>query len=443
MSTAPRRLPIALLVMALAALLGPRPAAAEEYGILQTHNTRGGWHARSATGPTDPVQLVTDAIAEARKEFPDDLAIDMGAFADPVSASETAFDSVSARVYYEQGFAAVNMTPRDFVYFAGNEMGAKRRPAEQKDLFLSAFDVPNMSVRAMPLPAMKVVEHGGRTFALATVAVEDALALFPRWTESRITPPGEEVIAQAMAAGADKVIVLSSRPRAANLLLAEQFPAIDLILETASGPGEATKAGNVHIVPAPAPNEFQRLLVREDGGAIASIDFERREWIPASLLAEFTRIPLPVIGVSVPPKGRVAERLRVPGETVNVEIHRSDAHRDLTTRDEIYVYRLALEGETLRVYRVRQYVESGFLPIDVLVVLDEQRRVRRVEANLLKWPIVSYDTNLGPLIMANLGKTLDEWTFDAPGIETVQENVDVLMDALRKTVELDRRLYGE
>lgn len=448
-------LPLLAAAIALAALLAAAaPAtAAEEPGdsisFLQTHHTRPAWYPFSVTAPlADPTTSAMMTIRELVEDHPDDFRLDMGAFSEPASGSETAYESNHARFFYRQGFKAMHMTPADFVNYGANGFGAKRRPPEFKDFMLSALDVTVQAARQMAIPASSLVEHDGRRVALVAAADQDEISAFPRWMADRISVPTREVLRAVIddeEAPFDLLVVLSSFDRAENERLAEDFPEIALILEIHPGPPQAVQAANgAWIIPAADPWEFQRFRVGLAGGSVASVDgFQRIEWIPEGAWRAAHRHPLPGIGLSVPPAGRVAERLRVADELVNVEIHRNGDWLDLTDRDVVYAYQVSVDGEVLHVYRARQLLRAGFLPVDMLVLLDAERRVRRVDTNYLRWPVLSHQTRLGAAIAANYGKPVEEWTFPEEDTRNIGEHVELLMRALRNTAELDRRLYGD
>ena len=162
----------------------------------------------------------------------------------------------------EINFDAANLTARDFLNYVSTGLGAKYRPEERDELYLSSLDWPARMIRQKPLPYLKVVEKSGVRVALASIADPDDLQGYPGALLSVIIHPAEDVIAATLETEYDIAIVMSDYTQAGNDAFARQFPELDAILETKTGPPEARKTGDVFIVPAARPHEFQRVLFK-------------------------------------------------------------------------------------------------------------------------------------------------------------------------------------
>lgn len=414
-----------------------------EVGISTTHRMRPVWWPIDA-----PLLIDVDRILATAQDFlddhPGDMRIELGGFADPDSYTESSYFHPSAIFYSENDFAAMNFTGLDYIYWNSLGGGAKSRDPRHDTMMIGGLDKENITPKRRSMAQWTTREHAGRRFTIASLVDRGGVAGYETAMSHVISPPAEEVLEAALQTGHDVLVAVSDYSPEGNDRWASEYDGIGLILEFAPGPPEPRRVGSTWIAPAPDRTEFQRVLLRFEEGTdtIESVSLERRRYVEDSTYEELQQYGTPAVGMRVRPEGRVAERMEVSAENVNIDVHRNVDMPSLTSAETVYVYRIREGGEDFHVYRVHHRIGRGYFPMDVLVKLDGERHVREVVTNLPSYPVVLLGTTMGDIVPQIIGRDESGWTVPADVAPGVEEHTQRFLENLRRTIELDRQLYG-
>lgn len=433
----------AVLLLSLALLL-PFAASAAEINLVVTSGTSRIWD------PVDPDEGFPSEDAEKRlsdkvRELSAEsgtLVLDLGDFVGYERGTETAYDSRSSAFFSEHGYVAVNATAKDYLLGASHGGGFKVRPAELENFYLSSID--NLDPNHAPLSPRATVSKGGASLRLASISSLDAISAVPGAVVECVAKKPEDVLRLALQDADAPVVVFSDFDRARNERFATEYPGIAAILETAASSKAETTVGSTRIVPRAPGNEIRtvKLEVADDGKAVVAAT-GAAEWCTPEQYANLVRTGLPIIGMSVPGKGRVAQVLGIDDQSVLVDVHRDQKFADLTPRTNVYAYNLVIDGERYRAYRVHHMVGAFRIPLDALVVLTHDGKVRRIETNLSTWPLRGYNTRLGEAFQSVLNAEPAQWSLPPEAIRGLEDEAERILADFKATIELDRRLYPD
>jgi hypothetical protein len=442
--------PWALLAALLALLVGATSESPAQSGwqsdtmdLIVTNGSGRAWRPYEAPAELDGVALFTGKVRELVAAHPDALLLDQGGFTAPNHHAETAYSSPMASFFFETGFAAVNMTAVDFLHYGASSKGAKRRDPRHVDLFLCALDHPDRTL--LPLPSHLTVPTARGTVELIALTDPARFSGVRDVLENILVRTPEQVLAEALATKQGPVVAFSDFPAARNEALAREWPALDVILEYDSGPAQARQVGRTLIIPRGKPWEIQKVRVQFDGDRRpTAATVERIPWIPAEDFARLRNLPLPAIGMGVAPQERVAERFEITRDNVSVDIHRNIDFTHLSTRQELKVYLLRIDGTPYRAVRVHHNdLRLGWMHFDVLGQIDPQTHTyARILPSMNDFPVGHYRTRFAEALEAILHKQPGDWALPAELIAGYEDQADEALRALARALEIDRALYG-
>lgn len=410
--------------------------------FLVTYGTGNAWKAVDPPEDIDAIARLKAGVEKLLAENPDAILLDLGRFTGPESFFETAYDAPSVVFYTDKNYAAVNMTSYDYFRFAANTEGAKRRPIEFKELFLSSLDHPEDFY--LPLYPSKKAETARGTIELMSLADASRLAGLPIVQERAVKQTPEEVIAPVVETREGPAILMSELPPARNDELVRAWPALDMVLETTPGPPQARRVGNTFLVPRGDETEIQKIVARRTAdGQFSAVELSRTPWIDREDYDRLVNPPLPIIGMSVPGQGRVAERFGVRQEDVTVDVFRDSHYPGLTSREAIHVYHILQDGQPTRAMRVWHNFQRGWMHFDAIVQLNSDRTIRRLETNEIYFPIIYFPTRLGEAIEAIKNRPVEQWEIAPEILAGYEAEGEEVIRALRRAVELDKILYPD
>ncbi len=438
-----------LLLTSLSFLLGMLPVSSnaqadqsDEIGILVTWGTVRAWEPLNPPKGLDAASKLTDKLNELKEQYPEDLLLDLGAYSGPGTTIETAFNAPQSVFFDEMEYDAVNLTSKDYMFKAADMRGFRQRPEKMKNLFLSSINYKDASLFE-DFPTHTVVESSGGEVALGSVASIQKVSSMPHVVQHAEETAGADVIKSMTENFSGLSILMSDLSDRETEELAQSNPDLDLVLSTEPGEAKPRKAGNAFILPRQEPHEIQHVTMKlDDDGQIADVTAERIPWITPEEYNSLVKYPLPIIGMSVPGEGRVAERLNIEKDNVFLDVHRGSDFPNLTTRKDIYVYNITLDGERYRVYRVNHIVGRRYLPLDALVILNRDHTIRQVVTNIMTYPIAGKQSRMKEVMQAITNQPPNKWDVPSELIRGIEEHVPNVLDALKKTIELDKTLYG-
>lgn len=430
----------ALLVTATGALLlGQDQAPARNVDLILTRGTGPLWKPFDEAAALPHRASLGSAVDAAKAELPGALLVDLGDFTVPMSSLESAYNAPVAEFFAAKGYAGVHVTGRDFLHYGIHGTGLNLPPPGQEGLFLTNLDDANR-VGSAPIASKSV---GGGSLRVISVSNFGAVTGLDAAGENIAEQAPEEVIGAALLAGAEPSVLLSDYPAARNDEFATLFPALDVIVETGPAAGSRRTVGDTHLLPAPAAGEVARLRLSVEGDRVAEATLASTPVLAPDALESLATPPLPVIGMSVQPPSRVAERFNVPEEHIHVDVIRGASFPAITPRKDIFVYFVDKDGESVRFYRVNTFPGRGWIPFDGLVVIDNNRTVTGIVTNMPTYPVFNLPTRFGEVIAGISGKPPAEWEIDPALIAGYEDQAAHILDTLRKTLELDALLYPE
>jgi len=432
----------------------PPPPEGKSLSLVITGRTARAW------SPLNPLLgLGTEAFSVPAEAFinahPEAFRVDAGLFSAPQNVQETSYDKNFAQFFSAMDYDAVHVTGIDFVQFGISAGGFLRRPPEY-DFAICALAKPIPGPREVPLPTWRVAERAGNkaTFiAAASTEPYSSLQWMVEHTEARAP---EAIITEALAQGEGLKVLLSDLSRERNVALAERFPDLDIIVEAPvnNPPTESRQVGKTWLIPGPLFGEMKRLdLQLGADNRVAGLAQEVNNWSQPQTADAFWNLGLPAIGMSVQPPGRLAERLGVAEEAVQIDNHTAgEAVSSLTSRGNIYVYHLEQDGEPVHVYRLYRRVEfvnwAGILNLvdgwpffDVLVLMNDDHTIRGLVTNTPTYRIFNVDTQMGQVFTGIFNKTPDQWTADPAAIAGIEEQAEMMLQDLKRVIEVDKVLY--
>ncbi|MCB2154442.1 hypothetical protein KQI84_06120 [bacterium] len=434
---------MALLLSSLLIAADGDTAPAKEVGIIVTHDAGRAWRPLGAPEDLDGAKLFEEALDEIAGDFPEDLKISLGGFTTGALSGETAYNSDVAGFYSSRDYDAVNVTAADYRNFAASGMGLTMRAEDDFNRYLSSLNPKQIEV---PMPATKTVEARGHKIKFMSASDFADLSGFTDLASYTAAEDPADILASALPNFDGTSILLSDLSPTANDEIARQFGDLDLILEGRSTDGSQRKMGSTIIQATDRPGMIERMVLKYgDDGEFSGVEMKGREWISEENYAALRTISLPIIGMSVQPPERVTTRFDVKAENVQIDVHRDSKFPDLTTRENIYVYHLNVDGNEFHFYRVyhrfAREEQRAWIPVDMLVLINPDHTIRGIETNLTTYPLDVFSTKMGTVLKDLYGKPPAEWEVNADLIRGYEESAALIVDDLRKTLELDMQLY--
>lgn len=436
------------LALLAALTLGAADAHAEwegdELNLIVTNGSGRAWRPYNPPDELDGEKRFTEKVKALSAEDEEALLLDQGGFTVPNHDSETSYFSPMAKFYFDTGFAAVNMTAKDFLYYGASSKGAKRRDPRHVDLYLCAMDYKSSMYLDIPSHISIPTDNG--VVELIALTDPDRIAGVPVVQgNASITPP-EKVLETALASKQGPAIAFSDFPPAKNDAFAQSWPALDVILEYTEGPAEARKVGKTLIIPKGKPWEFQKITLKLDGDARPTgATIERVPWVTEDEYDSLRRLTLSKTGMGVYPQNIVAERFNITEDNVSVDIHRNNEFSTFTERETIKVYLINVDGKPYRVYRVHHNdLKIGWMHFDAMVQIDpETHRIVRLVTNLTDYPVAYFPTRFGEVIDGILNQDPEDWEMPEDAIAGYEDQAEEVLRVLKSAIELDKKLYKE
>ena len=416
-------------------------APAKEVGIIVTHDAGRAWFPLNPPEGLDGAARFKKTLEDLAGEYPGDLKISLGGFSDGAVSGESAYQSEFVAYYSTQDFDALNVTPEDYRNYGAAEFGFASRPPHMKNLFIGNLNPLRIE---MPIQPTKIVEAGGHQIKLVSLgSIDDLSGLIDIPAYTTVLKPAD-VLNQAAESFDGTLVLLSSFESQVNDEFARQHADLDVIIERKSADGKKRKVGSTIILGSGRPGTLQRIVLKyADGEKVEDVDIENREWASAEEYGALRTPGLPIIGMSVQPPEAVTARFDVKQENVQIDVHRDADYPSLTARKNIYVYHLNAGGNQFHFYRVYHRFEQqrGWIPIDMLVLIDPDHTIRSIETNLPTYPLNVFSTNMGTVLKGLYGKSANMWEIDPDLIRGYEESANLIIDDLRKTLALDLQLY--
>jgi hypothetical protein len=376
---------------------------------------------------------------EIVQEHKNPILIDLGQFVQPHAINETSYTGDVATFFRDSSYDAVVVTNRDMVTAFTNQFGMKNRPASMESIYISALDIPSNNL--LPLSSADVVEHeNGARVGFVHLSDASKISALPEIERQTQTATAEASLQKLSPQNPDLTLVFS------ELMDSEinpgLFPNAGLVYNLSQKPWLQESFGGVEILYPPQAHEIQIVTGKLEDAGGWKWDVVNQPWIAAERLEAQNKPQLPIIGMSVPGQGRVAQVLNVDPQTITVEVFRDVKFPGLTDRTPIYVYLMELDGKVYRVYRTHHMVHIFWLPFDALVVVNPDHTLRQFVTNVMTIPYMGNSSRMNEAIQSILIVPMEEWKIQDVHRSGVEEMVDEYVLALRNTLLIDKQLYG-
>lgn len=414
-----------------------------QVGLIVTHDSGRAWLPLNAPEGLDGAKAFQETFDEMAREFPEDLKLSLGGFSTGAASGETAYNSAFVSFYSSRDFDAVNVTAKDYRNYAAAGMGLSFRPEQDRNRYLSSLNPKSIDV---PMPVMKTVKAGDHEIRLVSLSNLDDLSGFTDLVSLTTAEKAADVLSRATRDFDGTVVLLSDFPPSTNDEFARQYEGLDVIFERQTHNASQRSVGKTIIQATDRPGTMQRVVLQlGDGGQAESVQTQSRSWISASDYEALFTIPTPIIGMSVQPPETVTSRFGIKAENVQIDVHRGVSFPELTSRENIYTYHLNLDGNEFHFYRLYHRFpgeqQRAWIPVDMLVLVNPDNTIRGVETNLATYPVDVFSTKMGSVLSDLFGKPADQWEINPELIRGYEESAWLIIDDLRKTLELDKQLY--
>ncbi len=427
------------------AVMMANSVCAERIDVLMTRGTDQLWEPLNPSddySSEDAEEELGRKLEELRSKHPDSLLIDLGSFATPGRGMETSYDSRHVSFFRNNDYSAVNVAATDYALGVAHSQGFRKRPRELEDFYISALNFRGRDFP--PFPAQADVQAGNQTVRLASISQPSAIASLPT-VIGDVVYAREDVTLSAAESdqSADLLIALSELDDERTRRLFGAYPGLNMVVRVNDTVADdVEERDGRYLVPAPNGHEVAHLHIDlEDDGSIESAGYVRHPWTTKEKYDSLVQPGLPVIGMSVPGEGRVAEILGIETENVLLDVHRDVDFPDLTSRRNIYTYNITMDEVPYRVYRVYHRPKVFWIPQDQLVILNRDNTIRRIVTNLESYPLTSWNTRLGEGLQRVLNKHPDEWNLPIETTAGIEEHAERILRNLRHTLEVNARLY--
>lgn len=417
--------------------------------FVTTHGTGKVWSPHNPPeGLENPQGKLLDAIDAAAASEIETFLVDLGRLATTATLDETYYDHPGAVALRDREYAAAHATANDVAYGGVAGRGVRARP-HSDDHFIGTFDAP-ATVRTGTPVLPSVVRDSETVGKVLFVAAGDRekISGLPWVYEHMRGGDAAEAVADALQEAEENGglrVLLSDLSEEATVALVEAHPELDLVLTTLPGLSQ-TRVGRTHLIAWPGDNKLQVLTVELDAdGRIASVEAEDQEWISPEDFAALVRPSLPQIGVSVRPPERLAERFELDAATISLDVFRNQPIADLSERENVYVYRVEKNEKDYHLIRVIHRPRVGrWISFDAVAQIDpETNTLVHLETNLPDYPLSFLSTRMADVFSYIYNVPADEWDFPAELIAGVEPQANEVLEALRRTLKANERLFEE
>ncbi len=453
------RLTATLALAALAFLPRPTPGA-DTYELLLTGNSGWLFPVMAEDPPVEDAAAVFEReLREEKEDREDALLVEGGNFASLATSLETSYTTPSGVFHERLGFDVVNLSPRDAAFRTAIQVGLHYGTPAQREQVITGLksDYVERITGSWEFPDAKTIDYEDQpdlTFISVTTLdpIRGITGLVAHMSE---VPMQErlETIGEARARG-DLVVAFSSlgERELTNLLREEATRPhllIDLLLEPGADPFQDRGAWRM---PLPRGGTFQRITLRFDDGELREPRVRNEEVLEPGEYDALLELPLPAIGVPIPNLDAVMQTFfGISADSVEVDRLPTPGMGEVTTAEDATVYRAVINGESLRIYRLRATFadrrlggarNAGWPPYDFLVILDENHLLNRVITRV-KFPVNTLETSMEEALNRLRGLPPERWQPDpvlAAGLEGLWEWTTM---GMHNTIAIDRVLYGE
>ncbi|MEQ8821755.1 MAG: hypothetical protein RLY93_16075 [Sumerlaeia bacterium] len=390
---------------------------------------------------------LTDAIDRLLDAHPNALLIDVGGSTVSDINRETEYFSPQWRWFEEKGYDAVHITAKDYANYGAAGLGFSYADPDRWPMYLGNLDAAGRRYEPFDLNDDKSVDLGAsQTVTLIAAADKSRLSGMPLALESAAYRNPEDILKEAVAEvdPGQPVLVLSEFPPRQNAHIAQRYPAVTAVIESNNPTGEARVANGALLLPFPAGHQVvtAHLKIGADG-AVESHEISAEPWIDEEAFAAL-RVPnRGILGVSVRPPEVITSRFGVQSDALGIDVLRGTPFPDLTDRENVYVYSFEMDGQRYRLYRVYFLVNDGWIGFDAMVVMNQDHTIRMIETNTPTYPSGRIDTLLGQVLAGFYDKAPENWTIPAELVAGYEQQAEAIVDLLRRTIEMDRRVAAE
>ncbi len=462
-SLTPRRpagWPLAFLAACLLLVSAAAPAqSSDEYLLAITANNHPLYPILTDEPPVeDPTGQFEEGVRELREEHPDAFFVEAGEFASFGAVLETAYRSRNLNFVDQMDYSAVHLSARDASLTTIGTSGLHYAPDSIMDRIVTNIHTTNP--RPLDLPSHRRTENAaGQAVIFQSLhsmsraqGLSDRMALLnpEQWEEirERLTEAAGDHEGPVVASG-------SLTEEEWEEFFASGTPPIHMYVDTGwTGSTEPELRDGVWRIPAPAMGEVHLVGFRfREAELDGEPTVEKVELLPGIEPEDLIKYPLPRIGVPITNLNNVMRQFfSVTADSVRQDRVDDEGIEDLTAVERPMVYHLEDEEEgTQRLYRIMSiiphYQRPGLLAVGwpethaIIVLNDDHELVRFISR--IHYPVGGLDTTVLEAIQRLPGTPQEEWAPDpelAAGVEMVWEWV---VDDIRRTIELDKRLYGE
>ncbi len=434
----------------------PALHAEQKATVIMSGNTRNMFPVLALDPDVSDAEIEFEkALMKEKKKNRDAYLIDTGNSISLGISMETAYTYPSAAFFDELEYDAVNLTAKDALLSTTISTGYQVAPQEYTDRLISGF-IPK-SAQRKKFPSSKRLEKEGNT-ALTLVNFPSTRPVSGMSSLLQLQEPSPdsktlEVLKEARERG-DIVVGLSSlieERLKERMAQANSYPHY-LIDQTIQNQDPVKHSDGYWLLSSPASGEILTVqLELDENGQPLEPKVSDRVYMTEEEYASLMEFPVPKIGVQVPNLDSILNAYfdveRDAARIDRVDLQEMGA---LTQVEKGYVYHLKTAEEDIRIYRVKSEIpdkrydmvrNTGWPHFDILVILDTDSNFLRVE-NRTGFPVATVETTLAQSLNRLANVPVSQWTPDpflAAGIEDAWEWAT---DALKKTIELDRKLYG-
>lgn len=441
-----------LNVLAVLILLSiSSPAKAEGVSVIVTADLESVYYPTGDGGERKPFEALSEAVRKERERNEHVFYIDAGNSASALTLYETGYNGPPARAILTLGADVVHLTAGDVMKGANRDFGLPAiKDSAVADKIISRLGYKLDGGTSYAPKAARRVEKNGAALEVLSLAEPDAVRGWTGARERFVETPIDQVLSAAGPSAARIAISEMDLPVVERIAAGKDAPPMIVSLSTPRDGKVRTLKSGAQIVNAPPSGSYLRIDFPPTGApTVETVPFLDPE--SAKALVSF---PLPSLGVGIQnAQEALPKRLGVDPELPSPDVYDAAPFKDLTKRDKVYVFRAQLSGKPVRIYRFQSSLpltpvggvptaHVGWPMNDLIVALDENRRIAALVSRQQP-AVIQYTFALDPVVDGIRGKDPAEWNRDSSLLPGARVYLDWLFADLERTIELDRRLYGE
>ncbi len=451
----------ALLLAALLLIPAARGAAEtpEEYILAITANNHPLYPVHTDEPPVeDPTGTFEEGVRELRAEHPRAFFAEAGHFASFGAVLETAYNSRSLNFFDQLDYHAVHLGARDAAFTTIGTTGLHYSPDSIKNRIVTNVHTTTPDPLDIP-PLRKAANDDGQEAIFLNLAsmrtaqgLGERLALLKpdEWEDirERLREAARDHTGPVIAAGS------LTNEEWEEFFSANTRPPVHIYLDfSLPADSEPALRDGVWRVPVPRMGHVHLVGFRfREEEVVEQPTLERLDLLPGIEPEDLVKYPTPRIGLPITNLDSVMRQFfSVSADAVRQDRMEADGIEELTSVARPMVYHLEDEEGPKRLYRVMSIMphsqRPGLLAVGwpethAIFVLTEDHELDRIVSRF-RFPIGGLDTTLLEALNRLPGTPQDEWAPDpelAAGVEAAWRWV---VDDIRRTIELDKRLYGK